>query len=79
MDWQPIETAPRDKDYLPVWAPDGNGEYGLRFDRFSNNPNEWTDVPGGMPEGGGWYWTHMDGGPTHWLAVSPPSETSPNT
>jgi hypothetical protein len=60
MDWQPIETAPRDRPFY-VWMPNWNGRgplvrTGLRYGYWENDllngsapsnfePKWWTDIP----------------------------------
>lgn len=74
MDWQPIETAPRDGQLILLTAFESDGSL------FEVHPMQWFHVqrnelfaPGmvGMwtaPDGG-YTWREGNGGPTHWKPV----------
>lgn len=61
MNWQPIETAPKDGTQVLVY---GNGSYSVAYFYYG----EWRDV-GDI----GWAGMHGDGNqPTHWAPLFPP-------
>jgi len=70
MNWQPIETAPRDGSRVLLWARDtvsSDDEFRFRIGIFT-----------------GRYWMGINGEvedelfPTHWALVEPPRETLRN-
>ena len=65
MDWQPIETAPKDDKQVPVWNPD-------------NPYGEWPYM--GLWDAIRQTWiVHIDGQtihPTHWLQLPDPPTVS---
>lgn len=62
MNWQPIETAPKDGEYILVYA----GRVTVAW--FSDG--EWLD---GMNHDGYEHETHS---PTHWMPLPPPPEAA---
>lgn len=70
MDWQPIETAPKDKD---VWV------YGLAKIWVGSCEFEWQGQAGFNGDDGLWWTTSHDSfgaplmvAPTHWMPLPPP-------
>jgi len=74
-DWQPIETAPKDKDVevLLRWNDDV-----IRIGK------RWADLPGAfkvMVDFGDCYagvYSPKDYEPTHWMPLPPPPKTEPS-
>lgn len=76
MQWQPIETAPKDGSYVDLW--DANGQ-------------RWVDAIWGKPESGPmasvkcwccfhvvWEeWAEISNPVTHWMRVEPPQSPPP--
>lgn len=70
MDWQPIETAPKDGTIILLFCP----EYEMLTDRYG--AGEWEDHgPYAEQMGAPGTWIHfLEGEPTHWAPISPPAE-----
>lgn len=72
MEWQPIETAPRDGTPVEVWA-DGMMSSVMRWDSkfvspISETPGCWVEVDGPC------VWSEGAGcGPTHWRPSMSPT------
>lgn len=68
MEWQPIETAPKDGTAILAYAPDiGRGFYGVAQWAHSD-----PDFPQTVP---GWFWPFAIR-PTHWMPLPPPPTAS---
>ena len=63
MDWQPIETAPKDGAEIIVWSKDQLAPYLAAWD----DANGWM-VPDTCPHG----WTELLIQPTHWTTMPEP-------
>jgi hypothetical protein len=65
MNWQPIETAPKDGAEVLLWARDGNcGEDGFFIARWSQRDKRFeSDLCAEFHE------------PTHWALLTPPEPT----
>lgn len=60
--WQPIATAPKDKQFLGCWT---HKVYGWLWDRAQWHPDKHA-------EGGGYFLCRNGGEPTHWMLPEPP-------
>jgi hypothetical protein len=65
MDWQPIETAPKDGAKILVCSTDGRGLDAriVRWEEYAG-PGQWYTVHGEA------YWREDDF--THWMPLPPP-------
>jgi hypothetical protein len=61
MDWQPVETAPRDGEPFLCYM-DGGWNNGMDFARFDPELEEF------VKDGCGWQYV------THWVRIEPPSD-----
>lgn len=70
MDWQPIETAPRDGTYLCLYAP-------TRKEPFQCGCWIWETDDNDDPSDGTWWLGdgREDDQPTHWMPLPPPPHT----
>lgn len=82
MEWQPIETAPKDGTWILVYCDDPDDMYEALDDSFENRPvsAQWTTNLNGLTVEGHWQFAWFDGGyygdckPTHWMPLpEPPS------
>lgn len=74
MDWQSIDSAPKDGTEVDIWAVetearDGPVEHGVRFVDCEWTPAGWKYEKDGYPRFVG----DNDHIPTHWMIVIPPS------
>ncbi len=78
MDWQPIETAPRDGEPVLIWKPDERrvGEY-MMAAYWDDSQNGFVPVGGVHKQG---YFSTLQGRdqgyPTHWMPL-PTAPASP--
>jgi hypothetical protein len=80
MDWQPIETAPKDRQFIARWSGGKLFDLDRTIGDFVgiaswSKPERWPD----KPESYGWRWCgdHLNFGeglPTHWMPL--PDEPS---
>jgi hypothetical protein len=64
MNWQPIETAPKDGTLIDLWTPAGRlTDYGWGLD----GAECWTHPDGYV----------ADAQPTHWMPLPPPPASYP--
>jgi hypothetical protein len=74
MDWQPIETAPRDGTKVLLWVHDdyvlGYFETAKEWKNSETGFNAWTTGP--VTQGGYDCGFERIGQPTHWAALRPP-------
>jgi hypothetical protein len=70
MDWQPIETAPRDGAELLLCAADP-----LVVGRFYRGVGQWADADPAFRSKSGWFWA-FGIRPTHWMSLPDPPKTS---
>jgi hypothetical protein len=68
MEWQPIETAPKDGTIIDVWAKYGDG--GERYPNAEFIRGEWRvwGIDGFESPG----YVKIDGTATHWMPVPGP-------
>ena len=80
MEWQPIETAPKDGTWILLAG--GGIDYGWNCNSQPHAvAGQWTTIFNGSPFPGGWQFAWYDGGyygeyenPTHWMPLpQPPS------
>ena len=78
MEWQPIETAPKDGKAVLLYKPDERmvGEYTIAgyWGEWPGHEDGWIACDG-KPQG---YYSNVAGGrqgyPTHWMPLPPPPE-----
>jgi hypothetical protein len=66
MEWQPIETAPRDGAELLLCAADP-----LVVGRFYRGVGQWADANPAFRSKAGWFWA-FGIRPTHWMPLPAP-------
>jgi len=66
MEWQPIETAPKDGRHIIAWFP--HGFHGNNLSQFAKG-----HVEAVYWKGSDWYWSSDDDAliiaPTHWIPL----------
>lgn len=77
MDWQPIETAPKDGSVIVLsWHEGGEAQESFimqwghiqKNGLFPRNTGMWVSPDGSMT----WNGSADDGGPTHWMPLPSP-------
>ncbi len=75
MDWQPIETAPRDGTEILLWAPDYSHRAGIGA--WCDVIGAWSADIGSMEDGVAVFEGDCDG-PSHWMPLpAPPEDREP--
>ena len=76
MEWQPIETAPKDGTHFLMWSEESDWPEAIRWVDYDEDVQEELGAVG--------YWAYSEevlsemaeANPTHWMPYEPPKDTS---
>ena len=73
MDWQPIETAPKDGTWFLAYVPDLDCMCWGPYEFCAWEVDSWVNVGGNVTRSGPGYWCTTDTSepcePTHWMPL----------